>query len=116
GRVRFRYKDYADGQQHKTMTLTADEFLRRFLQHVLPRGFVKIRHYGLLANRERAARLRLSRRLLLAANVVAQLPAPTLPIEPLEPHCCPRCGGRRLVYQELAPGASPPAGNATVQD
>jgi hypothetical protein len=54
GRVTFRYKDYTDGQQHKTMTLDAVEFLRPFVQHVLPKGFVKIRHYGLLANAQRA--------------------------------------------------------------
>ena len=51
GRVTFRYKDYADDHRQKTMTLDAEEFLRRFVQHVLPKGFVKIRHYGLLANR-----------------------------------------------------------------
>jgi hypothetical protein len=50
GQVTFRYKDYADDHKHKTMTLDAVEFLRRFVQHVLPKGFVKIRHYGLLAN------------------------------------------------------------------
>ena len=49
GRVTFRYQDYADAHKAKTMTLEADEFLRRFVQHVLPRSFVKIRHYGLLA-------------------------------------------------------------------
>ena len=51
GRVTFAYKDYADARGRKAMTLAAGEFLRRFVQHVLPRGFVKIRHYGLLANR-----------------------------------------------------------------
>ena len=62
GRVTFRYKDYADARQHKTMTLTAEEFLRRFVQHVLPKQFVKIRHYGLLANAQRQARLDACRR------------------------------------------------------
>src|SRR5262249_58657265 len=65
GQVTFRYKDYADAHRQKTMTLVADEFLRRFVQHVLPKGFVKVRHYGLL----RQARLALCRRLLLVANV-----------------------------------------------
>jgi hypothetical protein len=50
GQVRFFYKDYAQGQRCKTMTLAAEEFIRRFLLHVLPRGFVRIRHYGLLAS------------------------------------------------------------------
>lgn len=49
GQVRFRYKDYADGHQLKVMTVAAVEFIRRFLLHVLPKQFVRIRHYGLLA-------------------------------------------------------------------
>ncbi len=53
GRVRFRWKDYADHDRGKVMTLEADEFLRRFLLHVVPRGFMRIRHFGLLANRTR---------------------------------------------------------------
>lgn len=64
GRVSFRWKDYADGNTKKTMSLTAVEFLRRFLLHVLPKGFVKIRHFGFMANRHRAQRLELSRTLL----------------------------------------------------
>jgi hypothetical protein len=104
GRLTFRYKDYADGQQHKTMTLDAIEFLRRFLQHVLPKGFVKIRHYGLLANGQRAVRLALCRRLLLVANLAASLPSVDQAlIEPAEPRCCPACGGSRLIYRELDP-------------
>jgi hypothetical protein len=55
--VRFRYKDYADGNQTKEMTLTRAEFLRRFEQHILPRGFVKIRHYGYLQNKGKYERL-----------------------------------------------------------
>jgi hypothetical protein len=56
-RVTFRYKDYAHGGKHRVMTLTAVEFLRRFFLHVLPKGFVRIRHIGYLANRWRSARL-----------------------------------------------------------
>jgi hypothetical protein len=106
GRVTFRYQDYADARRHKTMTLAADEFLRRFVQHVLPRSFVKVRHYGLLANAQRAARLAVCRRLLLVANVAAALPsAATAPLAPAQPRCCPHCGGTRLVYRALPPGA-----------
>ena len=54
GRVTFRYKDSADDHKQQTMTLAAEEFLRRFVQHILPKSFVKIRHYGLLANAQRA--------------------------------------------------------------
>ena len=102
GRVTFRYKDYADDHAQKTMTLDGDEFLRRFVQHVLPTGFVKVRHYGLLANRHRAQRLAVCRRLLLVVNVVALLPAAqAVPLEAAQARCCPRCGGTRLVYREL---------------
>ena len=110
GRVTFGYKDYADGRQHKTMTLDALEFLRRFVTHVLPTGFVKMRHYGLLANRFRAERLATCRRLLLPTAVDAVLGAadatePGTPIEPLTPPCCEHCGSPRLVRLPL-PGAS----------
>src|SRR6266446_8076616 len=54
GKVQFRWKDYRDNSRHKTMTLVAEEFIRRFLLHVLPEGFQRIRHYGFLANRYRA--------------------------------------------------------------
>ena len=54
--VRFRWRDYADGNRRKTMCLHADDFVRRFLSHVLPRGFTRLRHYGLLANRGRDGR------------------------------------------------------------
>jgi hypothetical protein len=104
GRVTFRYKDYAGGACTKRLTLDAEEFLRRFVQHVLPRGFVKVRHYGLLANAQREARLTVCRRLLLVATVAAVVPSEaTVPIEPAQPRCCPECGGTRLSYRELAP-------------
>jgi hypothetical protein len=57
GQVHFRWKDYAHGNRLKTMTLPANELLRRFLLHVLPAGFVRIRHFGLLANWTRTAKL-----------------------------------------------------------
>lgn len=68
GEVTFRYKAYAHGHRLRRMTLTAQEFLRRFLQHVLPRGFVRIRSFGLLANRGREKQLAHCRRLLHVAE------------------------------------------------
>lgn len=68
GQVTFRYKDYAHGHRWRRMTLTADEFLRRFMQHVLPRGFVRIRSFGLLSHRGREEQLTLCRRLLGVAE------------------------------------------------
>jgi len=70
GRVTFEWKDYADGNQTKTMTLEAVEFIRRFLLHVLPSGFVHIRHFGFLANRKRKEKLALCRSLLAAPQAV----------------------------------------------
>jgi hypothetical protein len=62
--VQFKWKDYRDGGQVKTMTLSADEFIRRFLMHVMPSGFHRIRYYGLLGNRHRSEKLAECRRLL----------------------------------------------------
>ena len=113
GQVTFRYKDYAADRQQKTMTLSAEEFLRRFVQHVLPRGFVKIRHYGLLANRQRAEKLHDCRRLLLArtaalnaAGTPTKATSDKAEIEPAQHPVCPRCGGCRLERLELCNAAS----------
>jgi len=91
GRVTFRWKDYAHGNQWRTMTLTALEFLRRFVQHVLPRGFVRIRQFGYLANHGRTVRLALARRLLRCTWPPAD-PSPTAP-----GWCCPRCGAAMVL-------------------
>ena len=104
--VTFRYKDYSDGHRSKTMTLSATEFLRRFVQHVLPRGFVKVRHYGLLANRHRQERLEVCRRLLLVftvAMVLAEAADESNPtrVDPAPRPCCPRCGSQHLMTIEL---------------
>jgi hypothetical protein len=114
GRVTFGYKDYADDHRQKTMTLSAEEFLRRFLQHILPKGFVKIRHYGLLANRRREERLTLCRRLLLveAVQPVDGEPAGECLVQQARARCCPACGSVRLVYEEI-PGPARPAQRCT---
>src|SRR5262249_3159706 len=82
----FLWKDYAHGSKRRKMTLTHDEFLRRFLEHVLPRGLPRIRYFGILANRRRGALLPLCRTLLAAA------PPADAPnnAEPAVRHC-PRC-------------------------
>ena len=118
GRVTFRYQDYADGHRQKTMTLDAVEFLRRFLQHVLPKGFLKIRHFGLLANRQRQEKLQRSRRLLLVVNLAAALgcaagtpPPEAARIEPAPAPHCPQCGGQRFLRIALPKEELPaPAG------
>ena len=67
GNVTFRWKDYAHGNKKRKMTVTADEFLRRFLLHVLPRGFVRIRHFGFLSARRRRNSIAITRQLLAEA-------------------------------------------------
>lgn len=104
--VTFRYKDYADGSCHKLLTLSAEEFLRRFVQHVLPKGFMKIRHYGLLASRQRQARLRKARQLLLPITATQELSTGNS-IEPAEVARCPHCGSVRRVRAELPPEIYP---------
>ena len=90
-RVTFQWKDYAHGNQSRTMTLSAMEFLRRFVQHVLPRGFVRIRYFGYLATACRTARLARAR-ILLAQPVPAPPPADT--VNPSATGWrCPSCGG-----------------------
>ena len=112
GRVTFEYKDSAAAGTTKAMTLDAVEFLRRFVQHVLPAGFVKARHYGLLANRFRDDRLAGCRRLLLAGAAAGAGAGEPVRVDPAGERCCPRCGGRRLRCVPLPPGASPVPGPA----
>ena len=88
--VSFKWKDYAHGSRARTMTLDGAEFLRRFLLHAVPRGFMRVRHFGLLANRVRARNLELCRRLLAT-------PAPAARASPDGPPCCPVCRRGRLV-------------------
>jgi hypothetical protein len=89
GQVKLQYKDYAAGGCEKILTLSATEFLRRFLQHVLPSGFVKVRHYGLLANRRREEKLTICRRLLLVIATAAVIST----VLGGQPDACPACGG-----------------------
>ena len=101
--VRFRWKDYAHGNKQRIMTLTASEFLRRFCQHLLPRGFVRIRHFGYLANARRAALIALARQ-----QLACQPPATShLTNSSQAAWRCPRCGanmniGPNLTAQQLA--------------
>jgi hypothetical protein len=113
GRVRFGYKDYARGGKRRVMELDASEFLRRFLQHVLPAGFVRIRSYGLLANRGRREKVGLCRELLGVPAASGVGPAgggdgPAVTITPVRgPVLCPACGeARMVVIAEVPPTPS----------
>lgn len=101
GQVTFRWKDYAHGNKKRMMTLTADEFLRRFLLHVLPKGFVRIRFFGFLANRRRPSLLPLCRQVLAAQPPSSSLcPASS---QPPSSWSCPRCGGPMILVERLSP-------------
>jgi hypothetical protein len=111
GRVSFEWKDYADGSRTKTMTLEAVEFTRRFLLHVLPSGFVHIRHFGFLANRYRKTKLALCRTLLAVSQAATAAITPSstsreaTPVELLWQRC-PVCrAGRMIVIQILSSAA-----------
>jgi hypothetical protein len=123
--VSFHWKDYAESNTAKVMTLEGVEFLRRFLQHVLPRGFVRIRHFGLLANRHREEKLSRCRSLLSAIATVGHpelLPVEATEATKTEPGVtaieetqtgsvvlCPVCGkGRMVVIEGLPRGAAMP--------
>jgi hypothetical protein len=95
GRVSFRWRDYAHGGKNKIMTVPADEFLRRYLLHVLPRGLVRIRHFGLFANRRRAAALERCRS-LLGTEACADPPATAASQPP-----CPLCSGPMVMLQRI---------------
>jgi hypothetical protein len=111
GNVTFKYKDYrANGRaRHKTMTLTADEFIRRFLIHVLPSGFHRIRHYGLLANGGRAANIARARELLAVRTTPDQSVEDDDGDAAVFPQPCPSCGGRMIIIDTFERGAQPRA-------
>ncbi len=108
GKVSFSWKDYAHGNRRRVMTLEAHEFLRRFLLHALPRGFNRLRHFGFLANRHRAAKLEICRTLLDQPQ-----PRPVVP-DPADEHSvadtsresqrqCPACRQGRMIRSDLPP-------------
>jgi hypothetical protein len=111
GVVRFVYRDYADHHRVKELTLAATEFLRRFLLHVLPPGFMRLRHYGITANCQRARTLQRCRELLgiaAAGTTTADLPPPTAApgTATASPDCsatlCPNCGAPLQIIEILA--------------
>jgi Putative transposase len=106
--VTFRWKDYrAKGRtRYKTMTLSAEEFMRRFLLHVLPSGFHRIRHYGLLANPQRSDNLDKVRALLnVVPDADAAHPASAAPTDSGQPtFLCPDCGAAMIVVDIIARG------------
>jgi hypothetical protein len=113
GQVTFRWRDSAHNNEQKLMSLSLDEFLRRFLLHLLPKGFVRIRNFGFLANRQRATTLPLCFQLLDSAPQAKQEVSTAGPSD-LWP--CPKCGGPMRVIETLTAAEihlrSPPAPDA----
>ena len=110
--VTFRWKNYRiEGPgRYQTMTLSTHEFIRRFLMHVLPGGFHRIRHYGLLASGSRAANIARARELLAVPVRCEQLDTSEAPAadEPrMLPRPCPCCGGRMFIIETFARGSEP---------
>ena len=111
--VTFRYKDYRRNgrERYRTMTLAADEFIRRFLLHVLPKGFHRIRHYGLLASAGCKANIARARKLIAAPSEAVDPPTAHDTTDPRDPPDhrppCPCCGGRMLIVESFGRGGSP---------
>jgi hypothetical protein len=106
--VTFKWKDYRSKgpDRYKAMTLAVGEFIRRFLMHVLPKGFHRIRHYGLFAKPSCADNVARARQLLTASqDEIASADAPNVAESPL--HRCPCCGGRMIVIERFERGATP---------
>ena len=118
GQVTFTYKDYSDQSRRKKLQLSLEEFTRRFRLHILPERFVKIRHYGLLGNRDREAHLAQARARIASATQQAQAPSPASPPEPTagtmggpqpEPQRkCPHCGSPHLELVRVEPARPAP--------
>jgi hypothetical protein len=109
--VSFTWKDYAHGGKERVLTLPGEEFLRRWLQHVLPKGFVKVRHYGLLSSHGREAKLAACRWQLLLAGVAAASSGDGVSSSSSwSGPCCPACGSPRwrkgAALPRLAPDTS----------
>lgn len=110
GRVNFEWKDYAGGNKTKTMTLNVVEFIRRFLLHILPGGFVRIRQFGFLSNRVRREKLALCRALLAAEPATASLASSSgdAKTEDRDRTTCPVCQSGHLIRIETIPQATCP--------
>ena len=111
--VSFRYKDYRRNgrERHRTMTLAPDEFIRRFLLHVLPKGFHRIRHYGLLASAGCKSSIARARELIAAPTPAIEMPAEhddtATPGTGGEHRPCPCCGGRMTIVETFERGGAP---------
>jgi hypothetical protein len=100
GQVTFRWRDSAHHNEQKLLTLSLDEFLRRFLLHILPQGFVRIRHFGFLANRKRATTVPLCNQLLGSTSQPSTKSERSNPSS-RDTWLCPKCGELMVVVERL---------------
>ena len=121
GFVTFKWRDYKDNNKEKFMTVSTEEFIRRFLLHVLPHKYVKIRHYGILSNKNKKTKLALCRSLMgvkISTNSVAKLTTAELilKITGLDIDLCPCCKkGKSIFKEKILPKAySPPEKTKTI--
>ena len=117
--VAFRWRDYAHGGVQKVMHLEAHEFIRRFLQHVLPDGFQRIRHYGFLANGHRKSKLMAIRALLSAAAPPPATAGPSRDKQQADeaaeaPVPCPCCGGIMTIVEDSFPARTGADGQGSI--
>jgi hypothetical protein len=108
GLVVFKWRDYRDNNKEKFMTVTVEEFIRRFLMHVLPQRFVKIRHYGILSNRNRVTKLKKCKIILkvTVSNDIKQKPNTEeliLKLTGIDINICPCCKGKMSTKRKLDP-------------
>jgi hypothetical protein len=119
GLVVFKWKDYRDNNKEKYMTVTAEEFIRRFLMHILPSKFVKIRHYGILSNRSRLTKLRKCKIMLKVSVSKIDTQKKLSPAELLvkltgvDINMCPCCSGKMATKKKLDPKIYDPPGEET---
>jgi len=116
GKVSFRWRDSAHQNKQRVMTLRAEEFVRRFFLHVLPPGFVRIRHFGIFSNRLRKVALEVCRNLLAQAGQATAVVAPAAAGTTTSFWLCPDCGGEMVLVERLTPAQTyvrpPPSGVA----
>ena len=116
GKIEFTYKDYKDGAKNKTMTLSASEFIRRFCLHILPKGFIRMRHYGILASKNKSVDLNKAKEFFnLEIWKKEEINWEDIAIEKfgIKPGICKKCLSSNIFKEEIAPlRRGPPSSKA----
>lgn len=113
--ITFKWRDYGDNSKCKVMTISADEFIRRFLIHILPNGFMKIRHYGLLGNRNKTSKLKICKQLTNTPILLKEKLSTVQLIQKIvgrDLSKCPCCGSDKLIRHSCFP--KPPPTSSTI--